>query len=237
MSFPLDTLPTVADDLQTMDSRQVLPPLMALMKNTFVRSFNTIHCIAPLLDASDPKLAPFLEYIRGILEILCVHLEGDIDFFSGLDGVLQGPKDPRYIMERLSSFVHDFRRDVLAWMQDPSLYTPSAVEKHLDTAPVMVKLMRSQLEGLTYDCLESRMSNEDLRAKVEENMIWFAERCELSFLFPFILAHHDRGTSVHWPAVSAEAEAAMPTLVEQHSECWEFAPYNPLTRKAQIWMP
>lgn len=44
-------------------------------------------------------------------------MTGDVDFFSSLDGVLQGPKDPRYIMERLSSFVHDFQNDVLAWMQ------------------------------------------------------------------------------------------------------------------------
>lgn len=30
-------------------------------------------------------------------------------------------------------------------LQDPALYTPSAVEKHLETAPVIVKLMRSQV--------------------------------------------------------------------------------------------
>ncbi|KAI6007664.1 hypothetical protein F5J12DRAFT_829720 [Pisolithus orientalis] len=78
------------------------------------------------------------------------------------------------------------------------------------------------------------------------NIEWFASHSDMTFLLPFVISHHDPNTS-YWPPVQEQGMQALPVLLKAHEErvsvsmalfpfhalssrCWQFAPFDPLTR-------
>lgn len=60
-------------------------------------------------------------------------------------------------------------------------------------------------------------------------VMYFASQCDLPFLLPFILSHHDRATSKFWPPTTPEGWAALPAFMKVHAGFWDFVPFDPTT--------
>lgn len=67
-----------------------------------------------------------------------------------------------------------------------------------------------------------------------ENVEWLGAQSDIAVLLPFVLSHHDPRTSKFWPTITAEGLAALPMLVQIHAACWKLAPFDPVSRDAQV---
>ncbi|OJA12853.1 hypothetical protein AZE42_02430 [Rhizopogon vesiculosus] len=233
MSYPLPLLPSIPDNLENLDSRHALPHLMALMKNTLIRALNRIHACAPLITIGHTALPSFLDYVRSLLIHLNIHLEEDATFFSTnpLAEIATSETNPdtnviRESIVSLLSLVSD-------WIEDESIYCPSALSDALSFGPRMVADMQVQIKMLTPMLLSSIISHSDLLELITDSVSRSSERSDLTFLLPFVLSHHDRTTSAHWPNIHKDGIEMLPTLILSHSGYWQFAPFNPLTREIQ----
>ncbi|KAJ8591599.1 hypothetical protein M405DRAFT_814116 [Rhizopogon salebrosus TDB-379] len=232
-SYPLPLLPSIPDDLENIDARHALPHLMALMKNTFIRGLNRIHACAPLITTHHPALPPFLDYVRSLLMHLNVHLEEDATFFStsALAEIVTSEANPdteaiRESIASLLSLVSD-------WIKDESTYCSSILCDGLSFGTRLVAVMQVQIKVLTPALLSSIISHSDLLELITGSVGRIGEHSDMTFLLPFVLSHHDHATSTYWPNIHKDGIAMLPTLILGHPGCWQFAPFNPLTRENQ----
>ncbi|EGO00868.1 hypothetical protein SERLA73DRAFT_159508 [Serpula lacrymans var. lacrymans S7.3] len=234
--FPLPMLPSIPDNLDSLDSRKALPFLMAFMKNTLIRGLNNVHQVAPLLNSNNPRTIFFLKYITSLCKLLRTHLEGDRLFFSL---ALPGGKALRDIVSIDChpdlTFVHKALDQVEskldAWTKNPASYCSLTLRQGIEFAPTMIVKMQVQLNLLSFDYISSLISDKDLRPMIQANMEWFASHSDITFLLPFVISHHDTSTSPHWPTITEQGAAALPSLIKEHAGCWEFAPIDPLTKQ------
>lgn len=233
LTYPLPILPSIPDNLEHLDSRHALPHLMALMKNTLIRGLNRIYACAPLVNVSHPALLPFLDYVRLVLTQLEVHLEEDATFFSAnaLAGVAatEANPDTKTIRESIISLMSL----VAAWILDESDFCSGALCEGLSFGPSLVAIMQAQIRALTPTPLSSIISHSDLLELIRASVGRISERSDMTFLLPFVVSHHDRATSTHWPKIPRGFVEVFPTLILNHPGCWQFAPYNPLTNETQ----
>ncbi|KAG1764924.1 hypothetical protein EDD22DRAFT_845626 [Suillus occidentalis] len=233
LTYPLPVLPCIPDDLEYIDSINALPHLMALMKNTLIRGLNRVHAYAPLVIVGHPALLPFLDYVRSLLAQLDVHLKEDATFFSS-DALLviattEANPDTKIIRESIFSLTSL----VSAWILDESKFCSSALCEGLAFGPMLVVIMQAQIRALTPTLLSPIISHLDLLELITASVKRISERSDITFLFPFVVSHHDRTTSAHWPKVPQFCLEMFPILLLNHPGCWQFAPYNPLTHEAQ----
>jgi hypothetical protein len=233
LTYPLPVLPSIPDDLEHLDSRYALPHLMALMKNTLVRGLNRVHACAPLVIVGHPALLPFLDYVRSLLAQLNLHLEEDSTFFSAnaLAEVATTETNPDTTTIRKS--IISLTSLVSAWILDESNYCSSALCEGLSFGPPLVTVMQAQIRALTPTLLSPIISHLDLLELITASVGRISEHSDMTFLLPFIVSHHDRTTSTHWPKIPEGCVDMFPTLILNHPGCWQFAPYNPLTNEIQ----
>ncbi|KAG2153420.1 hypothetical protein DEU56DRAFT_775420 [Suillus clintonianus] len=233
LTYPLPVLPSIPDDLENLDARHALPHLMALMKNTLIRGLNRVHACAPLVLIGHPAVLHFLDYVRSLLVQLDVHLEEDATFFSGsaLAEIASSEANPdtQTIRERIISLTSL----VSTWIKDESTYCSSALCEGLSFGPLLVSLMHAQIGVLTPTLLSSIISHSDLLELITGSVGRISERSDMTFLLPFVLSHHDRTTSTHWPRIPEGCSEMLTTLILNHPGCWQFAPFNPLTHETQ----
>ncbi|KAG0694746.1 hypothetical protein DFH29DRAFT_814997 [Suillus ampliporus] len=249
LTYPLPLLPSIPDDLENLDTRHALPHLMALMKNTLIRGLNRIHACAPLVIIGHPALPPFLDYVRSLLVQLDVHLEEDATFFSAnaLAAIATSDANPdtqtiRESIVSLTSLVStwinvgvslSFRSQFITREQDDTFYCPSTLCDGLSFGPALVAVMQAQIKTLTPTLLDSIISRLDLFELITSSVNRVGERSDMTFLLPFVVSHHDHTTSTHWPKIPEDGIEAFPTLILSHPGCWQFAPFNPITRETQ----
>lgn len=233
LAYPLPVLPSIPDDLEHLDSRHALPHLMALMKNTLIRGLNRVHACAPLVNVSHPALLPFLDYVRSLLAQLDAHLEEDAIFFSANAlaevATTEANPDTKSIRESIISLMNL----VSAWILDESNFCSSALCAGLSFGPPLVATMQAQIRALTPTLLSSIISHPDLLELIGASVGRISERSDMTFLLPFVVSHHDRTTSTHWPKIPGGFVEMFPTLILNRPGCWQFAPYNPLTNETQ----
>lgn len=80
--YPLPLLPTLSCDIYAIDSREALPCLMSSMKNAFIRALNHVYAISIRFPSSDQRILYFLQYVKSVVDLLQVHLEGDRLFYT-----------------------------------------------------------------------------------------------------------------------------------------------------------
>ncbi|KAG2131708.1 uncharacterized protein EDB93DRAFT_932026 [Suillus bovinus] len=233
LTYPLPVLPSIPDDLETLDSRCALPHLMALMKNTFIRGLNRVHACAPLVIVGHPTLLPFLDYVRLLLTQLNVHLEEDTTFFSANALAEVSLTEVNPDTKAIKKSVVSLLCLVSTWIMDESKFCSSALREGLSFGPALVAIMQAQIRALTPSLLSSIISHLDLLELIAASVGRISERSDMTFLLPFIVSHHDRTTSAHWPKLPKGCFEMFPTFILNHSRCWQFAPYNPLTHEAQ----
>ncbi|KAI6098792.1 hypothetical protein EV401DRAFT_2278615 [Pisolithus croceorrhizus] len=234
VEYPLPLLPILSCDIYAIDSRKALPFLMAFMKNAFIRALNHAYTISMRLPSGDPKILHFLMYAKSVVELLQVHLEGDRLFFTtcsdgrSLTDVLGPDCYPDFsgVTEALITL-----GSILAhWTEVPSTYSSSILQEHLHFGLSMVSHMRDQVEYLTFERISVAISDDDLHRMIQANIEWLTLHSDMSFLLPFVISHHDPSTSSYWPPVQEQGIQALPTLLKAHEGCWQFAPFDPLTR-------
>lgn len=233
LTYPLPVLPCIPDDLDDLDSRQALPHLMALMKNTLIRGLNRVHAYAPLVIVGHPALPPFLDYVRSLLAQLDVHLEEDATFFSSNALAVVATTEANPDTKTIRESIFSLQSLVSAWILDESKFCSSTLCEGLAFGPTLVAIMQAQIRAITPTLLSSIISHLDLFELITASVSRLSERSDITFLFPFVVAHHDPTTSAHWPKVPQFCVEMFPILLLNHPGCWQFAPYNPLTREAQ----
>ncbi|KAH7907881.1 hypothetical protein BJ138DRAFT_1158960 [Hygrophoropsis aurantiaca] len=241
ISYPLATLPSIADNLDDIDSRKALPYLMAFMKNTFIRALNNVYQAAPLIPKDPAIIRAFLDYIKCICALLQTHLDGDHLFFTSTScGVplvkAIGPAcnpDTLPIKDSLAQLT----RVIVSWNENPRAYSPDVLRSAVGFGLRLARDMKAQLASLTFDRLSSAVSDKNLRDMIRDNVEWFAAKSDITFLLPFVISHHDSSTSRHWPPIHDQGLQALPNLVQEHAGCWRFAPVDPLTReRSHSWV-
>ncbi|KAI6046414.1 hypothetical protein EDC04DRAFT_2558078 [Pisolithus marmoratus] len=232
--YPLPLLPTLSCDIYAIDSREALPCLMAFMKNAFIRALNHVYAISVRFSSGDPRILHFMQYAKSVVELLQVHLEGDRLFFSAdFDGQaltdILGP-DCYPDFSGVTEALITLGGVLTQWIKVPSTYSASVLREHLHFGFSMVLLMEAQMKYLTFERTSAAVSDDDLRRMIHANIEWFTSHSDMSFLLPFVISHHDPSTSSYWPPVQEQVIQALPTLLKEHEECWQFAPFDPLTR-------
>jgi hypothetical protein len=178
LTYPLPILPCIPDDLDDLDSRQALPHLMALMKNTLIRGLNRVHAYAPLVIVGHPALPPFLDYVRSLLAQLDVHLEEDATFFSSNALAVVAATEANPDTKTIRESIFSLKSLVSAWIlvgislpfylqfitreQDESKFCSSALCEGLAFGPTLVAIMQAQIRALTPTLLSSIISHLDL---------------------------------------------------------------------------
>ncbi|KAG1740771.1 uncharacterized protein EDB91DRAFT_1081859 [Suillus paluster] len=233
LTYPLPLLPSIPDDLENLDARQALPHLMALMKNTLIRGLNRIHACAPLVIIGHPALPPFLDYVHSLLVQLDVHLEEDAAFFSANALAEIATSDANPDTKTIRESIISLTSLVSTWINDDSTYCSSALCDGLSFGPPLVVVMQAQIKMLTPTLLSSIISHLDLLELIKGSVGRVSERSDITFLLPFVVSHHDHTTSTHWPKIPEDGIETLPTLILSHPGCWQFAPFNPITRETQ----
>lgn len=233
LTYPLPLLPSIPDDLENLDTRHALPHLMALMKNTLIRGLNRIHACAPLVIIGHPALPPFLDYVRSLLVQLDVHLEEDATFFSANALAAIATSDANPDTQTIRESIVSLTSLVSTWINDDTFYCPSTLCDGLSFGPALVAVMQAQIKTLTPTLLDSIISRLDLFELITSSVNRVGERSDMTFLLPFVVSHHDHTTSTHWPKIPEDGIEAFPTLILSHPGCWQFAPFNPITRETQ----
>ncbi|KDQ55043.1 hypothetical protein JAAARDRAFT_340000 [Jaapia argillacea MUCL 33604] len=233
MSYPLEKLPTIPDNLEVMDPAKALPYMMAFMKNTLIEGLSNVHRLAPQISSSHPSFKPFMEYIRRLCDTLALHFQADELFFRApaIVKALSTSCCPSTGSTRKNL---DKLRDLAElYSKTPSLYSPSTIRASLSFGPEMVKIMRQHICAVNCEKL-SKIGAEPLRALILDNIRWFESNSDICFTVPFILAHHDPSTSKLWPVVTDGSKQMLPSLIQQYIQCWSLAPYHPITRQPQV---
>ncbi|KZT23597.1 hypothetical protein NEOLEDRAFT_1069281 [Neolentinus lepideus HHB14362 ss-1] len=236
MSFPLDTLPVLPDDLESMDPFTVLPQLMALMKNTLIRGMNNIHQIAGVINPLHPDLRHYLRYVECYCDILKMHFQGDNVFFtkpvcSGkpLMVIISPACNPS--TELFQESLEHLHKLVRNYVENPSAYSGSAVRDCLTFGPKMIEQMKAQIEAIEIDELRRHVSTENIISMIQESIDWFAENTDVAFMAPFVLTHHDPATSRYWPPITPDGQSKLPAVLKVHEGVWQFAPFDAVTRE------
>lgn len=207
---------------------------MAFMKNAFIRALNHVYETSFQLQPGDSRVQHFIHYAKSAIELLRVHMEGDCLFFTtctegqSLVEAL-GPTccpDAEHVIEALVTL-----SDTLAkWMKNPNSYSADVLRDHLSFGHILVACMHAQIDYLSFHRLSATISDADLRQMIHTNVEWFASNSDISFLLPFVISHHDPSTSSYWPPIRKEGIEALPVLLKAHEDCWQFAPFDPLTK-------
>ncbi|KAI6007665.1 hypothetical protein F5J12DRAFT_829723 [Pisolithus orientalis] len=147
--YPLPLLPTLSCDIYAIDSREALPCLMSSMKNAFIRALNHVYAISIRFPSSDQRILYFLQYVKSVVDLLQVHLEGDRLFYTTcsdgrpLTEALRPDCYPNFsgATEALTTLA-----GVLAeWIKAPDTYSASVLQEHLQFGFSMVSRMQAQV--------------------------------------------------------------------------------------------
>ncbi|KAF5385774.1 hypothetical protein D9615_002333 [Tricholomella constricta] len=185
-------------------------------QNALIRGVNSIYEAAPL--ANKGKLAaPFLRYVIMVSDMLRLHLEGDQMFFTRRNTQGKSIVDFLGIAEShsnnfsgLFTFLTGLQQKLKSWNKSPETYSYIDLRGSLGTlGPLMLRSMESQAK----------------------NLIWLASHSDMAVLLPFVLSHHDPVTSAKWPTVAPEGLKMVPGFVKKDTPCWEFAPFDPVTKQ------
>ncbi|KAJ8521190.1 hypothetical protein ONZ45_g2099 [Pleurotus djamor] len=217
MSYPLQALPTKPEQIATMDhfsSRERLKLEMAFMKNVFAQALNTLHKVAPAVEASRSAFVPFLDYAGLTSAFLLLHIEGDGAFHR---------HEPSENGKTIQS--------VLGNACNPPT---DGIVGEVKKLQAMIETLR-KVAAIDSKKLAEQFSEEALNKMMFDNMTWFGQQAGVEALIPYIISHHDTATSKHWPCIPPEALAALPELVKKNSACWQFAPMHPTTKAPSPW--
>lgn len=187
LTYPLPVLPCIPDDLDDLDSRQALPHLMALMKNTLIRGLNRVHAYAPLVIVGHPALPPFLDYVRSLLAQLDVHLEEDATFFSSNALAVVATTEANPDTKTIRESIFSLQSLVSAWIlvgislpfhlqfitreQDESKFCSSTLCEGLAFGPTLVAIMQAQIRAITPTLLSSIISHLDLYELITASVV------------------------------------------------------------------
>ncbi|TRM69224.1 hypothetical protein BD626DRAFT_473361 [Schizophyllum amplum] len=237
--FPLATLPVsdVPADLVSGDPRATLRHINTFMKNDLIRALNSVQSAGSRVSAGQPTFVPFLEYATRVCDVLEYHLEGDETFFTCKEPRLGGRSlfeifgyaNPTHAATATAG-IQALKDKLSSWRQNPSSYSVSALTEAMSFAGPMAEGMKKQVAAIREDVLNKVISAEAMGDMIQENLIWFTGRFDAAFLVPFVIAHHDVASAAAWPPLGPDAETALPDLVQEHKELWQFAPYDPITR-------
>ncbi|KAF8070374.1 hypothetical protein FPV67DRAFT_1016960 [Lyophyllum atratum] len=236
--FPLPLFPTVAVDLEGMDSRSSVQHMNTFMKNTLIRGVNNIYQTAPHVN-NKSLVDPFLRYAIIVCDMLSLHLQGDQMFFT------KGNAQNKSLVDFLgitapyateSSALQNILKHMLeklhSWTKTPGAYSYVDLQLSLKVLGTpMLQSMASQRNALNKDSLMKFVAEAELRDMITDNLIWLASHSDMSLLLPFVLSHHDPATSEHWPNVAPEGLGLVPDFVHKDLACWGFAPIDPITRQ------
>ncbi|KAL1660445.1 hypothetical protein GGF50DRAFT_118929 [Schizophyllum commune] len=236
--FPLATLPVanVPSDLNSADPRTALRHVNTLMKNDLLRALNAIQSNGAHTLPGQPSFPAFLDYASRVCGVLELHLEGDQKFFTTKDPRVGGRSlfevfgytDTGYMPIAIAG-VQALKEKIEGWKLNPAPYSPAVLTHEMAFAGPMVNGMKQHVAAIKEDALQAATSKEALVEMVEENLKWFTGQYTAEFLLPFVVAHHDLATTDAWPPIPAEAREALPELVKEHQDLWQFAPFHPLT--------
>ncbi|KIY54007.1 hypothetical protein FISHEDRAFT_32358, partial [Fistulina hepatica ATCC 64428] len=225
--------------------RVYLQHVNAFMKNTFIRSFNGVYTNATTIAPTHGAFPAFVAYIASVSEVLRLHIEGDAKFFNTPSDRLGGKclADilglPGTGWSETQASVEALKGKALEWKEaggiSPDTYSATELIANLSFIQEMRNDMQAEIDCLDEDGPIMTVSDEDLKRLIAENLDWFASQNDVTFLLPYVIAHHDPAVTPSWPPMKSEATAALPEFVKQHEESWQFAPYHPLTREKQTW--
>ncbi|KAI0256427.1 hypothetical protein BJV78DRAFT_465404 [Lactifluus subvellereus] len=229
--FPLPMFATIPVDLESIDSRHAIPYHLAFMKNTILRGLNNIYTLACEIRRDDPRLGPFLQYIAGYCDVLVLHINMDERLFrapviadSALEKVLgkNCVQDMRRVVrdaELLKGLAQEFA-------QHPGNYNGCTIIEQLSFGNEFAARSWTQLHSIDVRRLESAYSEAEMRRKLREVIDAFVHQSDIAFLIPFIRSHHDRKTSLYWPAISPKSRMIVLCLAKTYARSWELAPYD-----------
>ncbi|TFY78576.1 hypothetical protein EWM64_g5442 [Hericium alpestre] len=176
-------------------------------------------------------LPHLLTYAAKVCDLLAVHLQGDAQFFMhpSLRKIL-GPACAPDISAVLGK-VAQLRAAVDKWMKQSADFDGAKLVAALAFGDEVAGKMKTQVMAVDSKRLAAGMKEDELKQMMQANIEWFASQSDIVFLIPFLLSHHDRATSTHWPPITSEGRAALPGLVQQYARCWEMAPFDCVTGK------
>ncbi|GLB37334.1 hypothetical protein LshimejAT787_0403850 [Lyophyllum shimeji] len=236
--FPLPLFPTIADDLEAMDSRQSVQHMNTFMKNTLIRGVNNVYDTASHVN-NDRLAYHFLRYATVVFDILRVHIEGDQKFFSTKNAKGTSLVDFLGIADSyaaefsvLYSAVQGMQKKLQSWIKCPATYSSVEFRKTLETfSKPMLQSMTNQRKALDRGHMMKFCAEPEMRGMITDNLHWLASHSDVAVLLPFVLSHHDPATSARWPNVAPEGLKLVPEFVNKDPICWAFARFDPITKQ------
>ncbi|KAI0041295.1 hypothetical protein FA95DRAFT_711223 [Auriscalpium vulgare] len=207
-----------------------LPYTMSFMKNTLLVGLNNIHERARI-DARDPRLPAFLTYIAGICDVLALHVKADERFFrarmqkgKALADILgQGClPDLRDVLVR----VKGLKDAVNAYAKTPQRYDPARIIALLSFGDDFRRKLGTQITSVDVRVVANAVPADEMAAALKGIIEWMCTQSDITFLVPFIHAHHNRASSQYWPPMTREGWEVLPMMAKQYASCWELAPYK-----------
>ncbi|KAI0314278.1 hypothetical protein OF83DRAFT_1174887 [Amylostereum chailletii] len=260
MAFPLPMLPTIPQDLRTIEydpphllrhsadsqgppfhsSRTALAYEMAFMKNTLLRGLNSIRARAEGIGGKgDARAGPFAEYVRAFCDVLLADVKGDDEFFRTPCGGKAKERMGVVLVDILPGCAPDLSavvrsvQELKAVVGDADTYDGKALVAKLAFAGDLYATWERQLKAVDGKRLGDLLSDAEVREMIDKIVNWFVAHSDIAYLFPYIFAHHDRATSEHWPPRAPDSMSLLSGLVAKHPHCWEFAPFDPMSGKKQ----
>ncbi|KAN0135439.1 hypothetical protein V8E53_006718 [Lactarius tabidus] len=229
--FPLPMLATIPVDLESMDSRHAVRYHLAFMKNTILRALNNIYTHARELRRGDARSEAFLHYVAGLCDILVLQIRADERLFGSPviidvalekllnEGCIQDMRKVVHGAEKLKKLAQKYAK----FLED---YDSREIVAHLSFSEEFAARSWAQLHSLDTGRIEEVCSEVEMRRGLRQTIDSFVHQSDVAFLVPFIHSHHDKGTSHHWPTVSAEFRLALPCLAKKYAKSWELAPFD-----------
>ncbi|KAG9086200.1 hypothetical protein FS749_003850 [Ceratobasidium sp. UAMH 11750] len=220
---PIPTLACASADLASMDYLDAYCHDTALMHNTLIRAFNGI--IARVLKIQPCEIPAFSVYVAAFCETLRRHCEGESSIIFPRfrsHGALDST-DNLAVVQRLKR-VEEWVRDAT---EAPEKSDPAELKAAMEIlAPVFASNMHDQVKWLSPTTLREFVSGPELRALVNDDIMWIGQNSHIEYLLPFLFLHHDRTTNACWPGLPEQAKSALPELVGMHPDSWVYAPFD-----------
>ncbi|QRV83838.1 hypothetical protein RhiJN_11854 [Ceratobasidium sp. AG-Ba] len=238
---PIPVLDCVPADLETMDYLDAYIYDTSMMHNALIRGFNSVVTQAAKIQPCE--VSAFATYVAAFCETLRRHCEGilivnqrnqsianpgtvgenEIIFPRLVTHVALDGSDNVAVLQKLER-VEEWVREAV---ETPQKTDPMELKAAMEVlAPVFALNMHDQVKQMSPALLRPFTSGPELRALVDDDIVWIGQNSHMEYLLPFLFLHHDRTTNAYWPGLPAEAKAAVPALVGMHSESWTYAPFS-----------
>ncbi|QRV97943.1 Hemerythrin HHE cation binding domain [Ceratobasidium sp. AG-Ba] len=220
---PIPVLDCVSADLETMDYLDAYIYDTSMMHNALIRGFNSVVTQAAKIQPCE--ISAFATYVAAFCETLRRHCEGEneIIFPRLVTHVALDGSDNVAVLQKLER-VEEWVREAV---ETPQKTDPMELKTAMEIlAPAFASNMHDQVKQMSPTLLRPFTSCPELRALVDDDIMWIGQNSHMEYLLPFLFLHHDRTANAFWPGLPAEAKAAVPALVGMHSESWSYAPFS-----------